>query len=496
MADNLTDISLLKFTEGAMFTYGSEVNLERAIPDYRDGFKPVSRRSMWALYQLPKDQLMKSSRLLGDVIGKYHPHGEMSVSGAIITLVNSCTSGVTGVGNWGTLIDPAAAFRYTNLKLSTYGGLFFGRDYLPVTPMVPTYDKKGKEPLCLPSLLPNLLFNGSNGIGVGVATRIPAYTPRSVLNLMIEALENRKKVTPEACVTHLEFYHQYGGFVRKTKAVKAELKEFYSTPGGSVTWESNFEVDRDNKRVTITGFAPEVKPDRLVEDKLKPMECVQHVDQNRGGLSYTIQIKSSVNFNEFDEFVERFKKLTTSRIKYEVYVTERKLKEGYEVEGKYEVDFLKLSIPELVNRWLSWRIDLESRSLDYRIEQMRIAIKRTKLFIFACANLQVIFKALQTADPADHLVRNLKISLEEANQILDLKVRQLSSLDKKKLQELLADQESQLKILKTKREKPAREVLKFLKISLERFESKEAFAGTHIWMLNGNSKKAVEETVN
>ncbi len=116
---------LLKFAEDQMRVYGQETNLERSVPDYRDGLKPVGRRVLWGLSQLPKEQNVKSARVVGDVMGKYHPHGDLSIYTAVTTLVNFSVPPIDGEGGWGTLIDGPAAMRYTNVRLSPFGKTFF-----------------------------------------------------------------------------------------------------------------------------------------------------------------------------------------------------------------------------------------------------------------------------------------------------------------------------------------------------------------------------------
>ena len=188
--------SLVAHVRASMTIYGQEVNLERAIPDFRDGLKPVVRRSLWALSQIGIDSRIKAARIVGDTLGKYHPHGDASCYSAVVNIVNSPVPTIEGEGNWGTLVDPPAAMRYTNASMSFYGKMFFGKNYRPVTELVHNFDRTHKEPLVLPALLPNLLFNGSQGIGLGLITSIPAFTPGSVLKMMVRILE-KEDLSPD-----------------------------------------------------------------------------------------------------------------------------------------------------------------------------------------------------------------------------------------------------------------------------------------------------------
>ena len=407
-----------------------------------------------------------------------------SAYGALVTLANAPTPPVDGIGNWGTLIDPAAAYRYTNARLTEYGKMMFHRDYFPTIPKLPNFDQTWKEPLLIPTLLPNLLFNGSSGIGVGIRTDIPAFTPPSVIKLMIRILEGEKP-TPKEFARQLEFYNQYGGHVAKNKNTLPGIEEFMSSTAGSVTWACDMDVIEERKQVVIHGFCPDVKPTVLVESKLKPMQEVQSVVSG-DGLSYVVQVKKTLNMNEFNKVVEKIRKLTTAKVSYEIYVTARKLKEGY--DDRYETEFLSLSIPQLFVRWLKWRIALEKDSLDYRISEVEKRIRLLELLALACDNLKVIFDALKTKDPAPVIAKGLKITLDEANIILDRKVRQLSRLDADKLQGDLKVQRAALKELKAKRKNPVSEVLEFMRRAQSFFEKNEVYTGTNLWL--GASKVA------
>lgn len=472
---------LLEFVEKQLKIYGHETNLERSVPDYRDGLKPVARRVLWAMNQLPKDQNIKSARIVGDTMGRYHPHADVGIYGALATMVNHSVPPVTGIGGWGTLIDSPAAMRYTNAKLSQFGKLFFGRHYIPITQCVPSFDGKDKEPVVLPALLPNLLFNGTQGIGVGMRTTIPGFTPSSVLRMLVRILE-REKLTPLDFAKGLDFYSQYGGKVPKTKVNLKNIEALMGSTKGSVLWTVPLEVIREKKQIRIKEYGPKLNPIKLVEETLKPMSEVAQV-YNESGLNYVIQARKDLNFNEFDKLVLKVQKAVDSRVSYEIYVTERNPDERD--PDKYTTEFLTTSIPDLMMRWLKWRVNLEAQSLDYRISLVEKEIAYIKLMIFACSKLDIIFQCLKrkTDDHAEWLAKALKITLEQANMILDLKVRQLSKLDEEALKERLKDANERLKDLQRRRKKPSLEVKAFLNLCLDKFQAFSREAGTFQFQL-------------
>jgi DNA gyrase/topoisomerase IV subunit A len=452
----IEDVEIGAFTENALRIYGEEVNLNRSVPDFRDGLKPVARRILWALQGLPKDQLLKTARLIGEVLGKFHPHGDASISGAVTTAVTSSTNAIVGVGNWGSLIDPVGASRYTNVQMSAFGKTFFHRDYTPLTALVPNYDGKDKEPLTLPALLPNLLLNGAEGIGLGLNTRIPAFTPTSILPVLADMAEG---ATFEAkdLAKKLVFYHPYGGETLRTRENFKRITDFFSGTSGTVAWTSPFEVDRDKKQILISKFGPEINPIRLIEEKVKPLTEVSQVHSGKG-VSYVIQVRRDLNFNEFDAFVEKFRKLVNSSISYQVYVTVRTLSK--EDSTKYQTRFANVPIPKLMQMWVKYRIALEARSIAWRLSEAEKQLAYLRLLIRACDALDVIFAALRKDDPKSHLISKLKLTDEEADTILNLRVKQLSKLDQSRLEKEVKDVQVKIKSLKAL--KPNLEVAKFL----------------------------------
>lgn len=461
----LEEIELGLFTENSLRTYGEEVNLNRSVPDYRDGLKPVQRRILWSMHTMPSNQLIKTARVIGDVLGKYHPHAQAGVVGAVATLVVSATTPIEGVGNWGSIIDPPGADRYTNVLFSEYGKTFFHKNYLAISPLVLNYDGKDKEPLLIPATLPNLLLNGAEGIGLGLNTRIPAFTPGSLLPVLSEiAAGHDLKLT--AVAKRLVLYHQYGGQPVKSPENTKRLLQLLETPQASVLWESPFEVDRDKKQLTISNFAPEVNPIKLIEDKVKPMVEVASVHSGKG-VSYIIQFRKDLNFIDMDKAIAKIKKFTSSTISYQIYVTSRKLSKHD--PSKFETKFSNLPLMKLMQLWVRYRIDLEKRSLEHQKRQAEEHLVYLKLLILACDSLDVIFKALRQPDPKAYLMKAMKLEDSEAEIILNLRVKQLSKLDQDKLNADTKEVHAKIKSLIALLKNPAKVVSEFLSEHAEKF---------------------------
>lgn len=437
--------SLETFGFREMGVYAEEVNLARAVPDLIDGLKPVQRRIMWATSLLGKD-FVKTARVVGDVIGRYHPHGDASVGGAITTMVQANVPTLSGKGNWGSLIDPAAAMRYTNCTLSNYGWTFFDTDYInkTVTSFVPNYDDSTVEPVSLPALLPNILLNGGEGIGVGTTTVLPAFTPDSVAAITLRILKGEKLSALDFAKT-LKYANRYGGRLVRSAENKRAWMAMFTQSTTSVQFESNLEVDRDGKAIEIDDWPQGLNPLKFIA-KIRGFPEVDQAYNHKGATGFRIEMKKDHNYAQFDKLVEKVQKATQVRRSFKINVTHRQssIEDGV---VKFDTKYLSLSVPKLLMLWLKERIALEKRSLNYRIDKQNAAINYSKLLIFASTKLDVIFAALRAKDSKAHLVAKLKFTPEQADQILDLKVRQLSKLDQDAIKAKLKEQQTHLKQL-------------------------------------------------
>lgn len=361
-----------------------------------------------------------------------------AVVGAIETMVNCSEALLEGQGNWGNVSAPAAAMRYTELRMNGYSNLMMLPDYLAVATMVPNYSRTEQEPLFLPSLVPNLLVNGTAGIGVGVTSKIPSFTLASVLKACLHVIES-KSAEPKDLVNILKFSTKWGGYYSNTKTNKANFLSLLKEDNGKVTFESNLVVNREKKTILVNGFAPNLPVKKAMEE-LKFFHGVKAVynDTGREGVQYIMIAQDKLTPEEFEKLERRVRTYLSRTESYRINVTER----GLDEYGNNDIKFFALSIPALIVRWLKWRVQLELTSLKERHRKQLEKIERVKLLIFAADKLDIIFKALRQRETKAYLVSALKISPDDAQTILEFRVRQLSALDKveqeKNLKELQA----------------------------------------------------------
>lgn len=412
--------------------------------------------------------------LVHNCIGQYHPHGDQSVSSAITTIVQSNVPTISGKGNWGSLIDPAAAMRYTNCRLSAYGATFFGTDYIhkDVTSFVPNYDDTTREPVSLPALMPNILLNGGEGIGVGTTTMLPTFTPESVAEMMLKLLTG-KKVGAEDFAKTLKYANRYGGRLVKSRENKVAWLQLFKNSSSSIQFEASLVIDRDNKAIEIDDWPKGLNPLKFIA-KVRAFPGVDQAYNHVGATGFRIEVDRKLNYEQFDSLVTKVQKATQVRRSFRINVTHRK-SEINDGVVTFDTKYLTLSVPQLLMAWLRERLALEKRSLEFRIRRQDEAIAYSKLLIYASVNLDVIFKALRAADSKVFLMKHLKLEASQADQILELKVRQLSKLDQDAIKEKLRGQQDFMKQLKTWFAKPKAKVCDDTQLVLAAIEKDRKF---------------------
>lgn len=443
------DIHLDVQAQASYYAYGVAVNEERSVPALIDGLKPVQRRVLWATYKLGAtsgSKVIKSARIVGDVIGKYHPHGDVAAYQSMVNMANSCVPTIKGEGNWGTLASPgAAAYRYTNAKLSKYSDtIFFDRFYLPTVDYLANFDGTEKEPLILPALLPNLLLNGTFGIGVGVSTSIPSFTLNSLIKILKKALSG-EPLDYKLCAG-LDFTTKYKGTAVK---VKADIKTLHKTGSAKVEFQSVHTHDAKKNRIVFTKFAP-INYDKVLEKAT----CVKGVtrvnDSSKAKDSHytiTINLKRTLKGKEFEKVEKQLVSIFSANENFDIKVTNRLLNKL----GKPESKLTNSTVPKIIEDWIQYRVDLEKKACTYWIGKADEKIAYLNLLRKAVANRALIIKALDKncseEELAKFIAKSLKITEDEANKILDLRVRQLRALEDKKLVDQIKVEEAEKKAL-------------------------------------------------
>lgn len=458
--DKVKEVALNIKADAEYYKYGVEVIENRAIFGGIDGLIPVTRRALWAAHELHlhhRAVRIKSARIVGDVIGKYHPHGDVAAYDAIVTATWNNQPLFDGEGNWGTMTEPAAAMRYTNTRLSKYSDLvFFDPFYLPAIQYVPNYDGSLKEPLMLPSLLPNALLNGNFGIAPGVNTRSPSFTLESLVTVIQKSIKSGK--CEAADCLGLVFTTRYRGKARQGQSRRAELKSLFKTGKGKVVFDSVFtQVDGG---LRVNRFAPIGDIEKLLK-KVEGVNGVQSaVDDSEKTdpvkSAYLIKFRRGLKDAALEKTIKRVKTFFSSTQNINIKVTDRYVDDA----GLHKAKLRSSTVPEMIFDWIKYRMALERKAcaywiadLDKRIaylELMRLAIKYID-FIVKCLK----DKKLSSQQLDETVAKGLSITVPEAKSILDRPIRSLRALEDSDLRaKIKALQETKTEY-EARRDKPA-----------------------------------------
>lgn len=452
--ENVVDQNLADFAKRALHEYGSYVVEDRAIPDFRDGLKPVHRAIIWAMADLnlvPSGGFKKSARVVGDALGKYHPHGDSACYGAMVSLANTVPPSVLGQGNWGKPTDPAAAMRYTEAKQSKFTQTFLlDKAYLNVVPQVSNFSNDMKFPLYLPALLPYMLLNGQvPAPAYGVKCGNPTFTLASVSRVVIDML-NGVEYDAKKLAKTLKIQHEFGC---KDITSDANMLELMRTGRGKVTYEPLMKFDFKKKLIVIQTFVPLGFASVEGIDKMMAKFCsIQGVSsahsvggkRNPDAGTYGCAVRVSIGRVDEDRFYDiakEIQKLVTKSVSYILGVTVR--------HGDKPNSFKYLDYVSYFKAWVTYRKKLEIRMLDWLIAKNEKELYLLRIYLYAVENKDALLKALPkvlaSKEPDATLAKAMKIPAEHAKIILDRQIRKLALLEKSDLVTKIKTLETEIK---------------------------------------------------
>ena len=442
------------FAESAYLDYSMYVILDRALPSLGDGLKPVQRRIVYAMSELSLAagaKHKKSARTVGDVIGKFHPHGDSACYEAMVHMAQDFSYRypiVDGQGNWGSTDDPKsfAAMRYTESRLTRYADLLLQELGSGTVDWAPNFDGSMDEPTMLPARVPNLLLNGGSGIAVGMATDIPPHNLREVVNACVALLDD-PELTTRKLMAHIKGPDLPTG--GEIVSPKADLVAIYDTGNGSFKARATYEIE--DGEIVIDALPFQVSGSKVLEQigaqmqqkKLPMVDDIRDESDHENPTRLVIVPKS----NRVD---------TTELMKHLFATTD--LERNYRVnlnvialDGRPRVMGLKALLLE----WLEFRKSTVTRRLKFRHEKLSARLHILDGLLIAYLNLDEVIRIVRTEDqPKPVLIKRFKLSDEQAEAILETKLRHLARLEEMKIREeqkKLAEERDEIdKILKSK----------------------------------------------
>jgi DNA gyrase subunit A len=450
--------------------YAMSVIVGRALPDIRDGLKPVHRRVLYAMYDAgyrPDKGYYKSSRIVGDVMGNYHPHGDGAIYDAVVRLAQFWSLRyplIDGNGNFGSPgNDPAAAMRYTEARLAPLAMEMMRDIDEDTVDFIPNYDGRSQEPTVLPSRFPNLLVNGSSGIAVGMATNIPPHNLGEVIEATCWALEN-PDASPQETLEKLLTIVKGPDFPTKALIVGREgIEQAYRTGRGSITMRAVVEVEEINKRtcLVVTELPYQVNPDNLA---LKIAELVKD-----GKIKGIADVRDEGNERLGQRLVIVLRQDATPKVVLNNLYKQTQLQDSFGANMLALVDGVPrtLRLDEFIRYYIDHQVEVIVRRTKYRLAEREKRAHILKGYLKALDALDAVIALIRASTTPEEartgLMKLLDVDEVQANAILDMQLRRIAALERQKindeyeglmadivlLNEILASPAKQREIIKT-----------------------------------------------
>lgn len=443
--NHIEHIPLSEFTEKAYLDYSMYVILDRALPHIGDGLKPVQRRIVYAMSELglkATAKFKKSARTVGDVLGKFHPHGEVACYEAMVLMAQPFSYRyplVEGQGNWGSPDDPKsfAAMRYTESRLSPYAEALLAEVSDGTVDWIPNFDGTLQEPALLPARLPNLLLNGTTGIAVGMATDIPPHNLKEVVNALVHLLDN-----PDATLKDVMQHIQAPDFPTEGEIItsKKEIAEMYRTGNGSLRMRAVYTVEDDE--IIITALPHQVSGAKILT------QIAEQMQNKKLPLVADLRDESDHENPTRLVIIPRSNRVDVEMLMAHLFATT-------ELERSYRINLNMIGLngrPQvkglvaILTEWLEYRLTTVKRRLQYRLDIVKERLHILEGLLIAFLNLDEVIRIIRHEDePKAMLIKKFKITEVQAEAILELKLRHLARLEEMQIKteqkKLAAEQE-------------------------------------------------------
>ena len=440
--DQIHDVDLKKTMESSYINYAMSVIASRALPDVRDGLKPVQRRVLYSMIELnngPDKPHRKCARIVGDTMGKYHPHGDSSIYGALVNMAQEWSTRyplVDGHGNFGSVDgDGAAAMRYTEARLSKISMEMLADINKNTVDFKPNFDETEKEPVVLPSRYPNLLVNGTTGIAVGMATNIPPHNLREVIGAVVKMIDNRVEEDRETSIEEIldivkgpDF--PTGGMILGT----AGIEEAYRTGRGKIRVRAVTDIEpmqNGKNRIVVTELPYMVNKARLIE-KIADLVKEKRVDgitdlrdeSNRQGMRICIELRKDVNPNVILNQLFKHTQLqdTFGVIMLALVNNEPKI----------------LNLADMLKYYLLHQEDVVTRRTKYELNKAEERAHILQGLLIALDHIDEVISIIRgsrsTQEAKEKLIERFALSDAQAQAIVDMRLRALTGLEREKLE--------------------------------------------------------------
>ncbi len=441
---NIETLPISDFVEKSYLDYSMYVILDRALPHIGDGLKPVQRRIIYAMSELGLSAVSKhkkSARTVGDVLGKYHPHGDSACYEAMVLMAQHFSYRyplVDGQGNWGSIDDPKsfAAMRYTESKLTKYAQVLLRELAQGTVSWQPNFDGTMKEPVLLPAMLPNMLLNGASGIAVGMSTDMPPHNIGDVAAACLAVIDNPEITATElAAIIQGPDYPTFGECITPKK----DLQTLYATGTGSVKLRATYLIE--DKQIIINSLPYQTSSSRIMEQIAAQMTAkkLPMIDDIRDDSDQDCPVRLILT--------PRSNRVDLQQVISHLFATT-------DLEKNYRVNFNMIgldnkpqvkNIAQIITEWLQFRRDTVTRRLQTRLDAVNKRLHLLEGLLVAFLNLDEVIRIIREEDePKPELIKVFDLTEMQAEYILETKLRHLARLEEMKIRDeqtaLLAEQ--------------------------------------------------------
>ena len=454
--DKIHDVDLRKTMETSYIDYAMSVIAARALPDVRDGLKPVQRRILYSMKELnngPDKPHRKCARIVGDTMGKYHPHGDSSIYEALVKLAQDFNTRymlVDGHGNFGSVDgDSAAAMRYTEARYSKIAREMLADIEMDTVDFIPNFDETEKEPVVLPARFPNLLFNGTTGIAVGMATNIPPHNLREVTDAVIKIIDNRIEEDRETDIEEVMEIIKGPDFpTGATILGRRGIEEAYRTGRGKIRVRAVAEINTlsNGKSEIVISEIPYMVNKSLVVQKIAELAKTKKIDgitgvtdqSNMESMKIVVEVRKDVNAN----------------------IVLNKLYKHTQLQDTFGVNMLALvknepkvlNLLEMLTYYIEHQEEVVTRRSRYELKKAEDRAHILEGFLIALDNIDEVIKIVRGSETVqiakDTLAARFGLSDAQAQAIVDMRIRQLTGMEREKIEEEYAALEKRIAELK------------------------------------------------
>ena len=454
--DKVHEVDLKKTMEQSYIDYAMSVISARALPDVRDGLKPVQRRVLYSMIELnngPDKPHRKCARIVGDTMGKYHPHGDSSIYGALVNMAQEWSTRyplVDGHGNFGSVDgDGAAAMRYTEARLSKISMEMLADINKDTVDFVPNFDETEREPLVLPSRYPNLLVNGTSGIAVGMATNIPPHNLREIIGAVVKMIDNRVEEDRETSLEEIMEIVKGPDFpTGATILGRRGIEEAYRTGRAKIKVRAvtNIETMANGKsRIIVTELPYMVNKARLIEKiadlvKEKKIDGITYIgdESNREGMRINIELRRDVNANVI---LNQLLKHTQLQDTFGVIMLAL-------INNQPKV----LNLHQMLEEYLKHQEEVVTRRTQYDLNKAEERAHILKGLLIALDHIDEVIRIIRgsanVADAKNQLMERLGLSDAQSQAIVDMRLRALTGLEREKLENEYRELQAKIEELK------------------------------------------------